>query len=145
MKKALALTILCLCRLACQAATFGTVVPIAGGATDLVLDEARGRLYIVDTTQNRIDVYATAQKRFLNPIPVGKQPLSAAISRDGTRLYVTIYSSSALEVVDLDSATVVKRVSLPVSGKALRSVKSGGAVKVTVPVLQCHEVVVFEY
>ncbi|MCX6637049.1 MAG: hypothetical protein NT090_18495, partial [Acidobacteria bacterium] len=115
MKKAFALTIICLCRLACQAATFGTVVPVTGGATDLVLDEPRGRLYIVDTTQNRIDVYSTAQKRFLNPIPVGTQPLSAAISRDGARLYVTIYSSSALEVVDLDSATVVRRVSLPAS------------------------------
>ena len=91
MKEASALTIICLCRLACQAATFGTVVPVTGGATDLVLDESRGRLYIVDTTQNRIDVYSTAQKRFLNPIPVGTQPLSAAISRDGTRLYVTIF------------------------------------------------------
>jgi uncharacterized protein (TIGR03437 family) len=115
MNKAFALTIICLCRLASQAATFGTVVPVTGGATDLVVDESRGRLYIVDTTQNRIDVYSTAQKRFLNPIPVGTQPLSAAISRDGARLYVTIYSSSALEVVDLDSATVVRRVSLPAS------------------------------
>ncbi|MBI4877968.1 MAG: beta-propeller fold lactonase family protein, partial [Acidobacteria bacterium] len=113
MRRGLVLAILCLCGLAGRAATFGTVVPIAGGATDLVLDEARSRLYIVNTTQNRVDVYSTSQKRFLNAIPVGGQPVSAALSRGGKYLYVTAYQSSSLEIVDLDAATVVQRVSLP--------------------------------
>src|SRR5512139_2054746 len=113
MRHGVSLAILCLFQIAGDAATFGTAVPVTGGATDLVLDEARGRLYVVNTTQNRLDVYSTSQKRFLNPIPVGTQPLSAALSRGGKHLYVTIYAASALEVVDLDAVVVVKRVSLP--------------------------------
>ena len=37
-------------------ATFGTVVPIGGEASDLALDRARGVLYIANFTANRIDV-----------------------------------------------------------------------------------------
>lgn len=113
MRQGVLLALICLCRFTSQAATFGTAVPMTGGATDLVLDEARGRLYLVISSQNRIDVYSTAQKRFLSSIPVGAQPLSAALSRSGRYLYVTAYQSSTLEVVDLDSATVFKRLSLP--------------------------------
>jgi uncharacterized protein (TIGR03437 family) len=111
MKTTAPLIVLCAC--AGFAATIGTVVPIAGGPTDLVLDEQRGRVYIVDSTQNRLDVYSIAQKRFLNPIPVGGQPLSAAISRGKKFLYVTAYQASTLDVVNLDEASVVMRISLP--------------------------------
>jgi len=113
MRPWLLLVILGLCPLVGAAATIGTPFPIAGGITDLVLDEARGRLYLVDTTQNRIHMYSTAQKRVLNTIPVGAQPLSAALSRDGRFLYVTAYQAATLEVVDLESGVVVQRVSLP--------------------------------
>ncbi len=94
-------------------ATFGTVVAITGGATDLVLDEGRGRLYVVNNTQNRVDVYSTAQRRFLNPIAVGSQPLSAALARSGKYLYVTAYETGSLDVIDLDTGALFKRVSLP--------------------------------
>src|SRR6266567_9445268 len=77
-----------------RAATFGTVVSIAGSPTDIVYDSSRNRVYIVDTTQNRIDVYSPAQKSFATSIPVDVQPLSAAISRNGKYLYVTSFSSS---------------------------------------------------
>jgi uncharacterized protein (TIGR03437 family) len=130
MRKALVLAILCWGGPAGRAATFGTVVPVTGGLTDLVLDEARGRLYLVDTTQNRIDVYSTAQKRLLNPIPVGTQPLSAAMARNGKYLYVTVYSSSVLEVIDLDAAVVVNRVSLPASPEGV-AVGGDGRVLIT--------------
>ena len=96
-------------------ATFGTVAPITGGATDLVLDEGRGRLYVVNSTQNRIDVYSTSQRRFLNPIPTSPFPLAAAISRSGASLYVTSYTGSSLDVVDLESMSVARRVILPAS------------------------------
>ena len=45
-----------------QAATFGTVTPLIGGASDLVLDEGRNRLYLVNSPQNRIEMYSIAQK-----------------------------------------------------------------------------------
>lgn len=97
---------------AALAATFGSVTPINGGATDIVLDEGRERLYIVNSTQNRIEVYSISQRRLLNPIPTGPFPLAAAMSRDGARLYVTVYDASALEVFDLDRQTLVERVTL---------------------------------
>jgi len=96
-----------------HAATFGTAVSVVGGATDLVLDESRGRLYVVNSTQNRIDVFTTAQRVLQRSIPVSPQPLSAAISRDGSRLYVTSYAGSSLDIVDLSQSVVIERVSLP--------------------------------
>src|SRR5205085_142811 len=44
----------------CVAATFGTVVPIGGHASDIALDESRGLLYIANFTANRIEVMSTA-------------------------------------------------------------------------------------
>ena len=103
---------LLLCALAFSA-TFGTVVPLVGGASDLVLDEARGRLYLVNSSQNRIEVYSIPQRRFLSTIRTEALPLSAAMSRDGKYLYVASFDGTALNVVDLDSSTVTSRVSLP--------------------------------
>ena len=95
------------------AATFGTVVPLTGGASDLALDEARGRLYLVNTNRNEIDVYAIAQRRFLNPITTDATPLSAAMSRDGRFLYVTCNTAASLNVINLDTSTRVGRITLP--------------------------------
>src|SRR3954453_5235471 len=84
-------------------ATFGTVVPLVGGASDLVLDEARGRLYLVNTSQSRVEIYSTTQRRFLTPIRTHSTPLSAAISRNNKLLYVTSYDASSINVIDLDA------------------------------------------
>lgn len=94
-------------------ATFGTAVPVVGGATDIVLDEGRGAVYVVNSTQSRVDVFTTAQRRLQRSIPVGLQPLSAALSRNHQFLYVTSYGGSSLDVVDLESNVVVRKVSLP--------------------------------
>ncbi len=98
---------------ALSAATFGTAVALVGGAADLVLDEARGRLYLVNSSQSRIEVYSLAQRRFLNPVSTDSTPISCAISRNGKSLYVTSYDASSLNVLDLDTLAVRKRVSLP--------------------------------
>jgi len=101
--------------LACSAsfaATFGTVVPVIGGATDIVVDEARTRLYLVNTSLNRIDVYSTQQRRLLTPIPTDGLPIAAAISRSGNFLYVTSHTASAIDVIDLNSQTIVNKVAL---------------------------------
>jgi len=94
-------------------ATFGTAVPLVGGATDIVLDEARRQLYLVNSTQGRVEVYSIAQRRFLTPIPTDSTPISAALSRSGRMLYVTSYDASALNIIDLDADQVVNRVTLP--------------------------------
>src|SRR5579859_7213126 len=94
------------------AATFGTVSPDLGVA-DLILDEARGKLYLINSNLNRVDVWSTAQRRFLSPISVGTDPLAGAMSPDGKFLYVTSYGQVSLNVIDLDKAALVQRVALP--------------------------------
>jgi len=98
---------------ALQAATFGTVVTVTGEAGDLVLDEARSRLYILNTTEERVDIYSTSQKRITTSFTTGPAPLAAALSRSGQYLYVTSYSGSALEIYDLDGLALAKKISLP--------------------------------
>src|SRR3954463_15639722 len=51
--------LLVLSAMPCFAATFGTVVPHAQPLADLVIDEARRRLYVVHTYSNSVEVYAT--------------------------------------------------------------------------------------
>ena len=78
------------------AATFGTVVSKAGGAaySDIALDEARGKLYLVNPAASAIDVYSVTQKTFLASVGVPGQPVAEAMSRSGNYLYVTAYASS---------------------------------------------------
>jgi uncharacterized protein (TIGR03437 family) len=94
-------------------ATFGTVVPLVGGASDIVLDEARNRLYLVSSSQNRIEVYSIAQRRFLSPVSTDALPLGAAISPGGEFLYVASFDGSALNIIDLNTLQTSARVSLP--------------------------------
>ena len=86
---------------------------IDGGVSDLVLDEARGRLYLVNSPQNRIEIYDTSKKQLLTPVSTTAQPLSAALSADGSSLYVANYGESTLDIIDLDSFITTSHVSLP--------------------------------
>ena len=46
-----------------QAATIGTVVNVTGGASDVILDEPRQRLYLVrPSPYDQIDVYSLTQQ-----------------------------------------------------------------------------------
>ncbi len=111
-------------------ATLGTVVTLVGGASDLVLDEPRGRLYLVNSASNRLEVYSTTQRRFLNPIRTDGRPLSAALSADRKFLYVSSYDQSSLNVVDLDQLAITRRVSLPARPEAV-AVGNDGRVLIT--------------
>jgi uncharacterized protein (TIGR03437 family) len=102
-----------LCILPANAATFGRIVPLVGGASDIALDEGRGRLYLTSSLQNLVQVYSIQRQSFLSTIATDQTPLSSAISRDGKFLYVTCYDSAAMDVIDLDALAVVTRVSLP--------------------------------
>src|SRR5262249_33611158 len=95
------------------AATFGSVVTIVGETSDLVFDEARKQLYVVNSTQNRIEIYSPAQRALLTPIAVDPQPIAAAQSRNGHYLYVTSYSAGGLDATALNANRVTARISLP--------------------------------
>lgn len=103
--------------MACVAQTagpsFGTIVSLGTTPSDIVLDEARGRLYLVNSAANRVEIYNIAEKRLSGSISVGTFPLSAAISMDGSTLYVANTQSASLSVINLANDRVVSTVSLP--------------------------------
>jgi uncharacterized protein (TIGR03437 family) len=91
-------------------ATFGTVVPHTLPVADLVLDEARKRVYLVNTYEDQIDVYSTAGS-LPSPstsVKTSATPLAIAMSRSGRFLYVACYDASTLDIIDLASASFSK-------------------------------------
>jgi YVTN family beta-propeller protein len=93
-------------------ATFGEVIRLSGTPSDIVLDESRTRLYLVNTNANRVDIYDYKAKALAGSIPVGNTPLAAAMSMENAWLYVTNNGSATLSVIDLGSNSVVQTVTL---------------------------------
>ena len=77
----------------CVAASFGTVVPIGGHASDIALDESRGVLYIANFTANRIEVMSTADYSIRTSMNVAPQPGALSLSPDSQFLLVAHYGS----------------------------------------------------
>jgi len=94
-------------------ATFGSVINLGGEPRDVVLDELRGRIYLVNATANRIDIYDYRQGKITGNIPVGTFPNSAAISMDSAFLYVANVTSSSLTQIELGTDRVTGLISLP--------------------------------
>jgi len=89
------------------AGVFGRVVPIGGNASDIVLDEARGVLYIADFTANRIEVMNTSDLTIGRSINVNPQPGSMAMSPDGRYLVVGHYGNSLNPVPPNNALTIL--------------------------------------
>lgn len=118
---------LCLCTVLCavlaqgiraqsSSAAFGEVISLGGTPSDIVLDESRQRLYLVNSPANRVDVYDYSGKTLLGSIGVGQAPLAAAMSMDNAFLYVTNHDSSSLSVISLGSSdlgSLTNTVALP--------------------------------
>ncbi len=116
------------------AAVFGSATVLTGSGSDLVLDELRSRLYIVNSVQNRIEVYSTSQQRLLTPIPICSNPISAALSRDSKTLYVTCYDDSTLRALDLNSLSARGAVNLPAAPEGIAVGSDGRALVTTIGV-----------
>ncbi len=76
-----------------RAATFGTVVPIAGPASDIALDQSRGVLYIANFTANRIEVMSTADYSIRTSMNVAPQPGALALSFDSQFLLIAHFGN----------------------------------------------------
>jgi len=95
------------------AATFGTVVPIAGSASDIALDESRGLLYIANFTANRIEVMSTADYTIRSSMNVAPQPGALSLSFDSQFLLIAHYgnftvpdpSTNAVTLINLNNNT----------------------------------------
>ena len=96
-----------------QAATFGKVITLGGTPSDVVLDESRNLLYLVNTAANRVDLYSTATNSVISSITVGTGPLSAAMSPDKAWLYVANGGGLNVSVIDLNGKYVVSTIAVP--------------------------------
>jgi DNA-binding beta-propeller fold protein YncE len=119
-------------------ATFGDVITLPGGTpSDIVLDELRHVLYLVQNKTNQVLIFDYTNNQIVGSIATGKTPLAGAISMDGGWLYVTCSGSTSLNVIDLSVNRVVQTVQLPsapqgvevgVDGRALVSMVGSGVV-----------------
>ena len=91
-----------------SAGTLGSVVPIGGHASDLVLDEARGVLYVANFTANQIEVISLAGLARRTSMAVAVQPGSLALSPDGRYLLVTHYSNFLPPATAFNGMTVIR-------------------------------------
>jgi len=111
-------------------ATFGDVIRLAGTPSDIVLDEVRGRLYLINQSTNRVDIYDYVGGQLAGSIPVGTSPLAGAMSIDGQYLYVSNNGSASLTSINLNSSSVDQTVSLTASPEGLE-VGADGRVLIT--------------
>src|SRR5258708_27338399 len=90
-----------LCNAQTTGATFGDVIRLGGTPSDVVLDESRGRLYLVNSNTNKVDFYDYVSNSLSGSISVGTTPVAAAMSMDGHYLYVSNNGNASLSVIDL--------------------------------------------
>ncbi len=83
------------------------------GLRDILLDEARNRLYISNSGMNRVEVFDTQALRYLEPIEVGQFPDSLALSLDKNTLYVANTGGESIQSIDLESLTVTGGIAFP--------------------------------
>ncbi len=90
-----------------RAASFGTVVPIGGPASDIVLDESRGVLYIANFGANTIQVMSLADNTIHTSMNVPPQPGSMALSPDSQFLVIVHYGNFTGGVSTSNLVTVI--------------------------------------
>jgi DNA-binding beta-propeller fold protein YncE len=83
------------------------------GLQDILLDEARGLVYITNSGYNRIEVFDTKKQHFVNPIPAGQMPHQMAMGGDGKTLYVGNTGGESISIIDLDLQRIVDSVAFP--------------------------------
>lgn len=89
------------------AATFGTVVPIGGQASDVALDESRGVLYIANFTANRIEVMSTSDFSIQRSMNVAPQPSALSLSPDNQYLLVAHFGNLATPDPSRNAITLI--------------------------------------
>ena len=109
-------------------ATFGTVISLGATPADMVLDESRGKIYLVNTAASRVDILSTSSNAIVGSIAVGTSPLSAAMSMDNAYLYVTNGGSLSLSVIDLNQGKVTQTITLPAAPQGVEVGADGVAV-----------------
>ncbi|WP_295718013.1 beta-propeller fold lactonase family protein [Mucilaginibacter sp.] len=72
----------------------------------------RGFAYITNLNDNTVSVINTTTYKIVSTIPVGKQPIGVAISKDGQTVYVTNLGSNNISVISASSNTVTSTINV---------------------------------
>jgi IPT/TIG domain-containing protein len=83
------------------------VFPVTGALNQIIYDQPRQRLYITNTSNNRVEIFSLGTNSFLAPIAVGANPTGIAQTPDGTLLAITNEGDGTVSVIDPDLAKVV--------------------------------------
>ena len=78
----------------------------------VVLDPARGRVYISTGRGGTVAVVALAGPKLVTEISVGTRPWGMALSTDGQRLYTANGPSNDVSVIDTASLRVIKKIAV---------------------------------
>jgi uncharacterized protein (TIGR03437 family) len=89
------------------AAGFGQVVAIGGQASDLVLDEPRGLLYVANFTAARLEMIALADNSLYNSYRLPPYPAALALSPDRRFLLITHFGNFSPPDAGFNSLTVI--------------------------------------
>ncbi len=90
-----------------------TVLSGNEGLQEMAYDRRRARLYISNSGYNRVEIFDTRQRKFLDPIDVGQLPHSMAMTLDGNTLYVGNTGGESISIVDLDLRREIDRAQFP--------------------------------
>lgn len=93
-----------------------TRVPEDPRFTDLVVDDARGRLYAAERRGSTIAVFSLADRQQIAVVDVGGAPRGLDLSPDGRELAVAVPGTSSIVFIDLDRLAVDGRVQPDISG-----------------------------
>ena len=92
-------------------------IPLGPGSTtpfpDLVYDSTHQRVYIANTTMNRVEIFDIKSQALLTPIKVGQMPVSMALSMDGGTLYVANSGGESISIVNVATMQSTGRVAFP--------------------------------
>ena len=78
--------------------------------TGLSVDETRQRLYVVGRLDSALYVVDLRERRVLRRVPLGAVPYTCLASRDGRRIYVSLWSGGAVAVVDAGSFEIARAI-----------------------------------
>ena len=84
--------------------------PGAIWTTGLCADDSRGRLYVVSRLDSALNVLDVPQRRMQHRVPLGAVPYTCLVSHDGSRVYVSLWSSASVAVVDATTLAVTRVV-----------------------------------
>ncbi len=84
----------------------GFALDLGAPGFDAAYDQARDSAYISVPDRNEIAVVSLSGSRIVDRLSLPGSPRGIDISIDGTRLYVALYNSNSIAVVDIDQRTV---------------------------------------